>query len=119
MTAGDVGSELGVPVIRRRSRPAVLRPANIVAATFERTVIEKILTHLGLDSQPPASPGTDLPRAQSSVLLRLVGEAVECSYARDTRTLISHAASTTHRWFDEEQQPRPACFRAWCGSRSV
>ena len=36
----------------------------------------------------------------------------------DTRSLIIHPASTTHRQLDAEQLVRPAPARTWCGCRS-
>jgi hypothetical protein len=46
------------PAICRRSRPAVSRRVNIVAAILQTPVIEKILAHLsGLQAQaPPRAP---------------------------------------------------------------
>ncbi len=37
----------------------------------------------------------------------------------DTRSLVIHPASTTHRQLSEEQQVRPAPARMWCACRSA
>jgi hypothetical protein len=39
----------GAPILYERHRPEL----KIIAAILERLVIDKILTHLGLDPQPP------------------------------------------------------------------
>jgi hypothetical protein len=49
--------DLNLPAISRRSRLAACRQLNIIAAILEQPVIEKILTHLGLQARaPPRAP---------------------------------------------------------------